>query len=320
METARSWIEAKLQEGRLPELTKARAKAGQIHPPDKNTKRNYGFAQREVQASSANDNPVATQRITQSFSPNPEILFPPLGGDEGTKGLMIIKAEIGGYCIHRMYVDGESASEILYKHCFSQLRPEIRNQLVPATTPLIRFSGEIIWPIGQIQLLVKIRDEEHSTSTWMNFVVVRSPSPYNGIIRRPRVRKLQAVPSTAHGMLKLPVEGGVITLKSSRMVPLECATVFRPEGNLPATKQTVEERIKVKPVDMTGVSRHIMKHRLNVREGCSPVRQKKRGQAADRNQAIQEEVEKLVEARIMKEVHYHDWLSNLVMVKKHDDS
>nr|GFC66302.1 reverse transcriptase domain-containing protein [Tanacetum cinerariifolium] len=44
-----------------------------------------------------------------------------------------------------------------------------------------------------------------------------------------------------------------------------------------------------KPVDMTDVPRHIAKHRLNVRDGCSPVRQKKRGQEADRNQAIQEE-------------------------------
>ncbi|GJV37378.1 reverse transcriptase domain-containing protein [Tanacetum coccineum] len=57
-----------------------------------------------------------------------------------------------------------------------------------------------------------------------------------------------------------------------------------------------------------------------MREGCSSVRQKKRGQATDRNQAIQEEVGKLMEALIMKEVNYHDWLSNPVMVKKHDDS
>ncbi|GKC18700.1 hypothetical protein Tco_1020850 [Tanacetum coccineum] len=108
------------------------------------------------------------------------------------------------------------------------------------------------------------------------------------------------------------------------MVPLECAMVSGPEGNPPATKQAVEERVKVainpeypeqtvmigstlteegrnklcgllqrnldifawKPADMTGVPRHIAEHRLNVREGCSPVRQKKRGQAADRNQAI----------------------------------
>ncbi|GJX60293.1 reverse transcriptase domain-containing protein [Tanacetum coccineum] len=75
-----------------------------------------------------------------------------------------------------------------------------------------------------------------------------------------------------------------------------------------------------KPADMTGVPRHIVKHRLNVRVGCSPVRQKKRGQAADRNQAIQEEAGKLIEAGIMKEVQYHDRLSNPMMVKKHDNS
>ncbi|GJZ24479.1 reverse transcriptase domain-containing protein [Tanacetum coccineum] len=276
---------------------------------------------------------VARQKITQSFSPDPEILFPPLGTDEGTEGPMIIEAEIGGHCIHRMYVDGGSASEIL-------------------------FSGEIIWPIGQIQLLATIGDEDHPASAWMNFVVVISPSPYNGIIGRPGVKKLQADPSTAHRMLKIPVEGGVITLKSSRLVPLECAMVSGPEGTSSATKPTIEERVKVainleypeqtvmigstltedgrnklcgllmrnldifawKPADMTGVPRHIAEHRLNVREGCSPVRQKKRGQAADRNQAIQEEVGKLVKEGIMKEVHYHDWLSNPVMVKKHDDS
>ncbi|GJV57825.1 reverse transcriptase domain-containing protein [Tanacetum coccineum] len=301
---------------------------------------------------------VARQRITQSFSPNSEIFFPPLGEDEGTEGPMIIEAEIGGHCVHRMYVDGGSALEILYEHCFSRLRPEIKRQLIPATTPLIGFSDEIIWPIGQIQLLVTIGDEEHSASALMNFVVVRLPSPYNGIIRRPGVRKLHAVPSTVHEMLKIPVDGGVTTLKSNRLVSLECAMVSGSERTLPVSESTVEERIKVainpeypeqtimigstlteegrnklcsllqrnldifawKPTDMTGVPRHIAEHRLNVRKGCSPVRQKKRRQAADRNQAIQEEVGKLVEAGIMREVHYHDWLSNPVMVRKHDNS
>ncbi|GKD08555.1 hypothetical protein Tco_1188240, partial [Tanacetum coccineum] len=60
-------------------------------------------------------------------------------------------------------------------------------------------------------------------------------------------------------------------------------------------------------------------HRLNVREGCPSVRQKKRSQAPERNKVIEQEVERLVEAAIMKEVHYHSWLSNPVMVKKHDN-
>nr|GFB46465.1 hypothetical protein [Tanacetum cinerariifolium] len=41
--------------------------------------------------------------------------------------------------------------------------------------------------------------------------------------------------------------------------------------------------------------------------------EKKRGQAPERTKAIQAEVEKLVEAGIMREVYYHDWLSNPVM-------
>nr|GEX64841.1 reverse transcriptase domain-containing protein [Tanacetum cinerariifolium] len=86
----------------------------------------------------------------------------------------------------------------------------------------------------------------HNTDeSWMNFIVVRSPSPYNGIIRRSGVRKLQAVSSTAHEMLKIPIEGGIITLKSSMLVPLECAMVFGPEGSLSVTKPMVEKRIKV---------------------------------------------------------------------------
>nr|GEW43135.1 reverse transcriptase domain-containing protein [Tanacetum cinerariifolium] len=164
---------------------------------------------------------------------------------EGIEGPMITEAEIGGHCIHRMYVDGGSASEILYEHCFNRLYPKIKNQLVPDITPLIGFSGEVIWLIGQIQLLVTIGDEEHFTSAWMNFMIVRSPSLYNEIIKRPGVRKLQAVSSTAHGMLKISVEGGIITLKSSMLVLLECTMVSRPEGSILVTKPMVDERIKV---------------------------------------------------------------------------
>ncbi|GKE05852.1 hypothetical protein Tco_1397870 [Tanacetum coccineum] len=48
METTRSRTEAKLQEGRIPEPTKDRAKAGHVHPSHKKTKRNFVFGQREV--------------------------------------------------------------------------------------------------------------------------------------------------------------------------------------------------------------------------------------------------------------------------------
>nr|GEU73514.1 reverse transcriptase domain-containing protein [Tanacetum cinerariifolium] len=145
---------------------------------------------------------VAKQRITQTFSPESLISFPPLGEKDGTEDPMIIKAEIGGHFVYRMYVDMGSSSEILYEHCFNRFRLEVKSQIVPTTTSLVGFSREIIWPLGQISQLVKIGDEEHSTSTWMKFMLVRSPSPYNGIIGRP--------------------------LRSSRIIPLECTMVSGP--------------------------------------------------------------------------------------------
>ncbi|GJR54357.1 hypothetical protein Tco_1404878 [Tanacetum coccineum] len=96
------------------------------------------------------------QKITQSFSPNLEMLFPHLRDDEGTEGPLIIEAEIGNHQVHCICIDGCSSFKILYEHCFNRLRPEIKNQMVPATTSLIGFSGEIKWPLGRITLLVII--------------------------------------------------------------------------------------------------------------------------------------------------------------------
>nr|GEV00567.1 reverse transcriptase domain-containing protein [Tanacetum cinerariifolium] len=184
---------------------------------------------------------IARQRITQTFSPGSVISFPILGEEDGTKGPMIIEAEMGGHCVHRVYVDGGSSSKILYEHCFSKFRLEIKNQLFPANTPLVGFSGEIIWPLGQISLLVKIGDEEHSTSTQMNFMAVRSPSPYNEIIERSGVRKIQAIPSTAHARSKFPVADGIVTLQSSRIIPLECSMVSEPDVSRPSINQVKEK-------------------------------------------------------------------------------
>ncbi|GJY34756.1 reverse transcriptase domain-containing protein [Tanacetum coccineum] len=264
---------------------------------------------------------VAKPRITQSFSPETAMSFPPLREEDGTEGPMIIEVEMGGHFVHRVYIDGGASSEVLYEHCFIKLRKEIRDQMVPATTHLIEFSRETIWPLGQIALLVKIGDEVHSTSAWMNFVVIRSPSQHNAIIGRPGIRKIRAVPSTAHGMLKFPVEGGTVTLQSSRVIPMECAMISGPSIQPPAVNQVLEEKINIaihpeypeqtvairstltekgrkelcsllkqnldifawKSADMTGVPRNIAEHRLNIREGYLPVRQKKRGQAPERN-------------------------------------
>nr|GEU42897.1 RNA-directed DNA polymerase, eukaryota, reverse transcriptase zinc-binding domain protein [Tanacetum cinerariifolium] len=261
---------------------------------------NY-IADKDEFADSAKDKPTTIymvrswqrtvkQKITQSFEQGKEITFPPLANSNGTEGPLVIEAEIGGHTIHRMYIDGGSSMEILYehcfnrlwpdikkqmvpattsltgfkgettwplgqlkllvtigdathstkawmnfmivssmeilyKHCFNRLRPDIKKQMVPATTSLTGFSGETTWPLGQLKLLVTIGDATHSTKAWMNFMIVKSLSPYNGIIGRQGLKAIQAVPSTVHGMLKFPTEEWIVTIRSSLLIPAECALV-----------------------------------------------------------------------------------------------
>nr|GEV95473.1 reverse transcriptase domain-containing protein [Tanacetum cinerariifolium] len=196
---------------------------------------------------------------------------------------IVIEAEVEGHLVHHMYMDEGSASEIIYEHYFNRLRLKVKSQMVPATTPLQGFSGEISWPLGQISLMVSIGEGEHFMNSLMNFMVVKSPSSYNGIV----------------------------TLCGNTIIPVEFRMVVEAPNRSPPKEPMVVKGIK--PVDMTGVQRSIAEHRLNILKGCQAIRQKRIGQALDMNKAIQEEVTKIVEAEIIKEVHYHDWLLNPVM-------
>jgi hypothetical protein len=68
--------------------------------------------------------------------------------------------------------------------------------------------------------------------------------------------------------------------------------------------------------DMPGIDPAIISHKLNIEPAAKPVKQKKRNFAPEGNRAIAEEVDKLMEADFIREVHYPDWLANVVMVKK----
>ena len=68
--------------------------------------------------------------------------------------------------------------------------------------------------------------------------------------------------------------------------------------------------------DMPDINIEVIAHKLNVNPSMSPVKQKRRVFALDRNTAVMEEVDKLLTAGFIREVYYPEWLANLVMVKK----
>ena len=67
---------------------------------------------------------------------------------------------------------------------------------------------------------------------------------------------------------------------------------------------------------MPGIDLSIIVHRLNVLPSLPSIQQRKRVFAQERDKAIAEEVQKLLDADFIREVYYPNWLANVVMVKK----
>ena len=67
---------------------------------------------------------------------------------------------------------------------------------------------------------------------------------------------------------------------------------------------------------MPGIPPSVISHSLNINPLVRPVKQKKRKFGLKRLIAVRQETDKLQKADFIREVHYPDWLSNVVMVKK----
>nr|GEU81540.1 reverse transcriptase domain-containing protein [Tanacetum cinerariifolium] len=177
-----------------------------------------------------------------------------------------------------------------------------------AEGPLV-IEAEIGGQMIHRMLLVTIGDVDHSTRAWMNFMIVRSLSPYNGITGRPRIKEIQAVPSTAHEMLKFLADEGIVTIRSTILIPTECTTMITSSKEIPKEAGVHHEKFKValhsnfpdqevaiegtlsakgrtelcsllkENLDiftwqapyMTGVPRSVAEHQLNIWEGYLPL-------------------------------------------------
>ena len=70
---------------------------------------------------------------------------------------------------------------------------------------------------------------------------------------------------------------------------------------------------------MGGIDPAVITHRLNVSPSFKPVKQKRRSFAPERQKAINEEVDKILQEYAIREVEYPEWLAIVVLVKKAND-
>ena len=70
------------------------------------------------------------------------------------------------------------------------------------------------------------------------------------------------------------------------------------------------------PYKVPGVDLEFITHKLNMDTLFPPKKQKSRRSAKQHVEAVKQEVAKLKEAGVLKEVFFSEWLSNMVVVKK----
>jgi hypothetical protein len=72
--------------------------------------------------------------------------------------------------------------------------------------------------------------------------------------------------------------------------------------------------------DLCGVDRSIIEHTLNVDPSSRLRKRKLRKMSEEKTEGAKAEVKRLLSTGVIREVAYLEWLANIVMVKKSNDS
>nr|GEY19760.1 hypothetical protein [Tanacetum cinerariifolium] len=98
---------------------------------------------------------------------------------------------------------------------FLQLKPSIRSLRVDSKVPLVGFLGEHSWRLREVPPKITIKEGPFVRTKVLDFVIVRSNSPHNLILRRTAMQKMGTMVSIIHRASKFHTPKGVGTVLST---------------------------------------------------------------------------------------------------------
>nr|CAH67964.1 OSIGBa0142I02-OSIGBa0101B20.7 [Oryza sativa] len=264
---------------------------------------------------------------------------------------MVVSPTVCNVKLGRVLIDGGAALNILSPAAFDAIKAP--GMVLRPSQPIIGVTPGHTWPLGHIDLPVTFGGSANFRTERVNFDVADLSLPYNAVLGRPALVKFMVAVHYAYLQMKMPGPGGPITVHGDLKVALACmeqradhlAAASKPAGGderlstsvpaAPRQRMITCDEVPIKqedelvsflranadvfawrPADMPGVPREVIEHRLAVRPGARPVRQKVRRQAPERQAFIREEVARLLEAGFIREVIHPEWLANPVVVPK----
>jgi hypothetical protein len=133
---------------------------------------------------------------------------------------MVLKAQIGGYDIGRIFMDAGSGINLIYARTLKAICISLEN-LKPTDCSFHGIvPGAANYPLGKIELDVCFGDNSNYRREKLEFEVMDWPSQYHAILRRP------ALPHYAYLTLKIPGPKGTITVQGSFEVSNICDKEF----------------------------------------------------------------------------------------------
>ena len=124
---------------------------------------------------------------------------------------------IEGFNTKRILVDNDSSADIIYLPAFQQLKLNPK-RLHPFDSPLVSFSGDMVYPKGIVMLTITVGTYPRQLTCQLDFLVVDCPSSYNVIIGRPTLNKWKAATSIYCLKVKFPMDNGVGVVKGDQVL------------------------------------------------------------------------------------------------------
>ncbi|KAK3016570.1 hypothetical protein RJ639_007070 [Escallonia herrerae] len=144
---------------------------------------------------------------------------------------LVIMIKAGNFDVKRVLVDKGSSAEVLFYNAFEKMNISM-DHLQKMDTPLYGFSNQPVTVEGIIALPIAIGTPLTQANFILDFVVVKVPSAYNGILGRPAVNRLQAVVSTYHLKMKFPMEHEIGEVKGDQTTALRISLNLKEDTKL----------------------------------------------------------------------------------------
>jgi hypothetical protein len=128
---------------------------------------------------------------------------------------MVLKAQIGGYDIGRVFMDAGSNINLIYARTLRAMCISLES-LKPTDCSFHGIvPGSANYPLGKIELDGCFRNSKNYHREKLEFEVMDWPSQYHAILGRPAFAKFMAVPHYAYLTLKILGPNGTITVQGS---------------------------------------------------------------------------------------------------------